>query len=141
MKMATLAQAKTYYLANRNKVLVYQENYRKTHRDSNIAYQQVYQAQRRLSKWDKLFGWAAGTSERLMASKTSCDLCGQPFGDTNRLRKVLDHDHETNTFRGVIHRKCNLGISDFDDDFERILAAAAYIQQSTLTQVPKGKIS
>lgn len=50
-----------------------------------------------------------------------CALCGA----TERV--VLDHDHETGLVRDALCQRCNVGLGNFDDDPERLRAAAGYI--------------
>lgn len=49
-----------------------------------------------------------------------CVLCGAPQRD-------VDHDHETGMVRGLLCRKCNLGIGYFGDDPTLLFKAAIYL--------------
>ena len=42
---------------------------------------------------------------------------------------VLDHCHDTETFRGWVCHHCNVGLGAFSDDLERVENAAAYLQK------------
>jgi hypothetical protein len=42
---------------------------------------------------------------------------------------VMDHDHDSKTFRGWLCRKCNLGLGNFADDYELVLKAAGYLKK------------
>jgi hypothetical protein len=120
-------ERKAYYEANKKRILAYQEQYREDHRGEHKVYFANYSAKARLSKWDKLFGWVAGAAKKLFDSKVVCDLCGEPFGTEQLLKKSIDHNHLTGEYRGVIHCKCNLGISHFNDNPQLLQKAIAYV--------------
>lgn len=52
---------------------------------------------------------------------TACEVCGSDW------RLVIDHCHDTMTFRGVICNKCNLSIGHADESAERLSALANYL--------------
>ena len=39
---------------------------------------------------------------------TVCYLCHKPFGDSSRMKKVIDYDHSTGRFQGAAHSYCNI---------------------------------
>ncbi|MGO9681370.1 MAG: endonuclease VII domain-containing protein [Beijerinckiaceae bacterium] len=61
-----------------------------------------------------------------------CAICNQPETAV-RMNKVValsvDHDHRTNRRRGLLCTACNIAIGALGDDYDRIIAAAAYVKR------------
>ena len=53
----------------------------------------------------------------------SCDLCG-----IEGRKLVMDHNHETNKFRGWICQNCNKGIGGLNDDIKMLYKAIDYLK-------------
>jgi DNA-binding CsgD family transcriptional regulator len=62
-----------------------------------------------------------------------CAICTQPETATNRngeTRKLaIDHDHNTGQIRELLCTRCNSTLGWFNDNPERMEAAAAYLQE------------
>lgn len=67
------------------------------------------------------------------ARGNKCDICGSDFATSHR-SPHLDHDHKTNTPRGVLCRGCNHGIGNFKDSPEFLKRAIAYLEQPPWAQ-------
>lgn len=90
----------------------------KTALDRRIHEREKYRRERALR-----FGLTAEQlAERITAQSGRCAVCG----DTPTLLHV-DHDHGTNSFRGLLCHRCNTGIGLLGDNHERCAAAAAYL--------------
>lgn len=85
---------------------------------------------RRHEKWDKFFGWDAGTHKLIWDSSEHCAVCHGKFSEEIfLLRKRTDHCHKTNVFRGIIHHRCNTAIGLFEDDPYLAEMAMYYLQE------------
>lgn len=52
----------------------------------------------------------------------SCEICGAPA-------IAADHNHQTGEIRGPLCRGCNLGLGQFEDEPDRLRAAADYLER------------
>jgi hypothetical protein len=59
-----------------------------------------------------------------------CAICGTPEELTPQQRLHLDHDHAAGHVRGLLCSLCNVGLGQFKDSPERLLAAAAYLKKT-----------
>jgi hypothetical protein len=78
------------------------------------------------------YGLTGVEYDALLASQAGlCASCGRPetvIRDGIRLRLAVDHVHETGQIRGLLCGRCNRGIGNFDDDPDRLEAAARYLR-------------
>ena len=66
--------------------------------------------------------------ERLASYGGGCAICGKvPAPGKRRLH--VDHDHETGMNRDLLCHGCNVGLGNFEENPERIEAAAQYLRQ------------
>lgn len=52
-----------------------------------------------------------------------CAICKQ------EVALVVDHDHKTNNIRGLLCKKCNLGLGHFNDEISRLKNAVNYMEE------------
>ncbi len=63
-----------------------------------------------------------------------CPICKRDmkeiskYGQPMLSKWVLDHCHETNTFRGWLCSNCNTGLGGFKDDKDKVLKAYEYLK-------------
>ena len=57
-----------------------------------------------------------------------CAICKVEFSEDSKNTKIhIDHDHSTNTVRGLLCGDCNLGLGRFKDNTELLLEAINYL--------------
>ena len=59
--------------------------------------------------------------------KGRCKICGEHENVCGQL--VIDHDHTTRAFRGLLCTNCNLGLGNFKDDPTRLAGAITYLER------------
>lgn len=64
--------------------------------------------------------------DMLIEQEGKCALCHVEFTGEDI---VVDHCHKTGVVRGLIHRKCNVGLGHFDDDIELLEKAIDYLRR------------
>lgn len=80
----------------------------------------------RLMKFRNRYGLSKEEAAAVLAEKgTGCAICGAK-GDL-----VYDHCHASKRFRGWLCDDCNLGLGKFNDDPDRLEAAAHYLRSNS----------
>lgn len=127
----------------------YNRNYRRRHperaRAANKKYAERYPERRRASRlqWEskhpgyvrkqwrewklrRAYGIGVVEYERLfMLQGGLCAICGRA---DLKFRLAVDHDHVSNSVRGLLCSCCNQGIGHFRDDPALLNAAASYLE-------------
>lgn len=62
----------------------------------------------------------------IVGAGTLCPICRKSFGE---IPPCIDHDHSTGKIRGVICRRCNLGIGLFKESIDAFLNAVEYLRK------------
>lgn len=90
------------------------------------------EARRKTREWNRL-KFTGFTQEdfksKLEEQNGVCAICGTD--DPGKLDFCADHDHETMQKRGVLCRKCNAGLGQFNDNPELIAKAIEYLSHYT----------
>lgn len=132
-----VAASRKHYLANREEILSRNVEYQKTSpkraefvkKYHRLPEQRQYRRDWYISKWDKFFGFPNGTMQWALDVSIVCPICEQPFDEKfSGTHKVIDHDHDTGDFRGIIHNICNTGIGAFKDNADNLRRAIDYLQ-------------
>jgi len=64
-----------------------------------------------------------------------CPICNRDIDEVGRKGQkmlqswVLDHCHDTETFRGWVCFHCNTGLGAFSDDLKKVISACKYLEQ------------
>ena len=81
----------------------------------------------RAATFKTIYGITIADYDRMMADQNGvCAICFQPCGTGKRL--AIDHDHANGAIRGLLCRKCNLGLGHFDITSLRV--ALSYLEKS-----------
>ncbi len=120
---------RAYYLANRERCLAQSRAWQEANRERFLLQKGAWRIGMTVEQYLALLASANGM----------CAICGSTeVGSANKARMSVDHDHRCcpgdkscgKCIRGVICNRCNTGLARFDDDPDRLLAAAAYLLQS-----------
>ena len=61
-----------------------------------------------------------------------CLLCGEHESKQRHGKLVVDHCHDTGTYRGLLCSSCNLGLGKFYDKIEVLKKAIKYVKDSSI---------
>lgn len=75
----------------------------------------------RFAERARLYGVDAGWLKETAEAQGRCAICDAST------ELVVDHDHATGLYRGLLCANCNVGIGMFADDPARLLAAVSYL--------------
>ena len=80
---------------------------------------------RKYKLMDKLYGEGAGFwyQVRMTIQNGKCAVCGEHFGD----KLVLDHDHKTGEWRGLLCNNCNTAIGLLHENPHKMMKAINYL--------------
>lgn len=87
------------------------------------------QSRKNIRRKEKEHGAEEGTYVRLLAAQSGvCAICFKLPDDKFRLS--IDHCHKANEIRGLLCRRCNVSIGQFEDDPYLLVAAAVYVAKN-----------
>lgn len=95
------------------------QRYRNKVRPSGLTNQQVYSLKKRYGLSE------AAYLELKLQQGSRCAICEI----TLSIEVLVDHDHQTDTVRGLLCRACNFGLGLFDEDVDTLRKAATYLER------------
>lgn len=123
-RLASIARSRRYY----------QENTQRHRQWVRAWYQRNPEAGRLYSLRNRLKRHGMTEAEYLAMHDDqggTCAICREPESKTDkngrRFLLCIDHDHDTGQVRGLLCQECNKGLGAFDDDPDRLKAAAEYL--------------
>jgi hypothetical protein len=111
-----------------------QERVAETHKKSRDKHKPDIKVRNRNFSLKQL-NMVPGDYDRMFKEQNGvCAICGKPETAVNTKtgniqRLSIDHDHKTGKIRGLLCSQHNLGIGNFDDDENLLIAAAAYVRK------------
>ncbi len=84
----------------------------------------------RTREYKRKYGITISEYEELLKQQNNkCAICGTTDPCKSRVNFCVDHDHKKkkDSVRGLLCDDCNRGLGAFDDDPERLVAAAGYL--------------
>ena len=80
------------------------------------------------NNYKKRYGLSVEQKQELINKQDSkCAICTNDLKDTHDV--CVDHNHVTGAIRGILCRKCNLGIGHLKDSIEILKSAQKYLQK------------
>lgn len=79
--------------------------------------------EKRVSKYGLTF---VKYNEMLLSQNNSCKICLNVFAE----QPCVDHDHSTGKVRGLLCKKCNIGLGAFKDKVVNLENAIRYLMES-----------
>lgn len=66
---------------------------------------------------------------KLKTQNNACAICSSVSPGDKDVYFHVDHCHDTNTVRGLLCNKCNLGLGYFNDKIENLISATKYLEK------------
>ena len=85
----------------------------------------------------KFRGQLSDDEVRKLKQQSNCDICGKEDSGGSKNNKhvgkikslVMDHNHDTGKFRGMLCNHCNRGLGNFFDNIENLEKAILYLKE------------
>jgi hypothetical protein len=104
----------------------WRKNNREKARDQARKHQKTYNTNHPGRRLKHKYNLTLEEYEQLMEKHNRrCAICGK---EDRGIRLCIDHDHKTGEIRGLLCRKCNLGLGYFMDNAEALTNAIKYLQ-------------
>jgi hypothetical protein len=124
---------RSYWAANKDEINARRRERLRTDPEYREKGQQRYRARQ--------YGLSRDDYDALLARQGGvCAICRKKPERPKR-RLCIDHCHFTNEVRSLLCNKCNVGLGMFDDDPDRLRAAADYLERSRRAPLSKRRQS
>ena len=116
----------------------YYKDYRQKNKQiidvKNATYYSTHKNQQKNYTLKRKFGITLDQYNEMLASQNGCcKICGKKPGE-NEESLAVDHKHETGLktglVRGLLCKKCNMGLGYFNDDIEALRQAIKYLKEA-----------
>lgn len=124
-----------YYKKNKGRISAHCKKYYEKNRDRlRERHRQNYQKNKdkiSFTEREKRTGW---TKERFLETLNSqdgrCKICSTQMvtGKKSKASMCADHCHKSGKQRGILCKKCNAGLGQFDDSVELLQLAMEYLR-------------
>lgn len=133
-KMKELRETDPEWRKNRNKATsrYYYENAEEQRRKASIRDNSPEGKRKRAERsYKRKYGMTLAQVEHLKQLQNNlCAICNTEFTQGwDERGQCVDHDHKTGKVRGLLCRRCNLGIGQLGDSHEILIAAAEYLKR------------
>jgi hypothetical protein len=115
-------------LSNRARTYAWRRNHPEIIKEKQREYQRTHE-------WKKRGVTRAKVLDLKTKQDNKCAICGKNADKERWEALCIDHDHNTNTPRGLLCRKCNLGLGCFNDNPNLLNSAAIYLQSFSTTNI------
>ncbi len=120
-----ITQTREWYQNNKEHAIELVRSYRIENKEKIKKLAQEYKP-RRKALWLLRYGLTVDEYDaQVVQQGNCCAICGKQPKPGKVL--VVDHDHKSGKFRGLLCMNCNSGIGNLKDDPELILLALAYM--------------
>jgi hypothetical protein len=123
---------KKHYQKNRDVILANERDRYHNNRETRLANNQRWCEENKeyanASRRQRLYGLTADQYQSLVtAHDNQCAICSAAAPESKSLD--IDHNHQTSKVRGLLCRRCNVGIGIFEDNPELLKQAIQYLER------------
>ena len=120
-----VAYQKEYNKPHKNERSIYNKKYRETHREKLVAHQKEYRKAHREEILMKKYRLTIENYDKMLVAQNGvCAICGHP---PNWRCLSVDHNHITGNVRGLLCSNCNMMLGLVDDSIEILRSAIEYL--------------
>lgn len=79
----------------------------------------------------RAYGITQEEFEKLLKSQSGkCEICSVVLIESHKnFAPCVDHDHDSGVIRGLLCKRCNVGLGNFGESAERLLSAIKYLKK------------